>query len=163
MAASTEHDAAFALEAAVLQDLAAARKQWVPLAASLHEFYVTKAWESRGNSSMTEWLAQPEIGIAYRTAKDMIDVYAELVVTRGVRPEELAMTDASKVAVVLPSLRAGTVTTGRALADCQVLTRTDLRELYRAGPDSPLDAGTEPELCVCGACGRRHRRKDGAS
>lgn len=151
---------AFDLEAAVLADLAVARTHWVPLAASLYAFHTHEAWRERGADSFTEWLTQPEIGIQYRTAKDMIDAYHELVVTRGVKAVELAETDASKLAVIIPALRASKVTVDRALADCRALTRADLRDLYRSGPDEPLDASTEPRMCACPTCGRVHREKE---
>ena len=151
---------AFDLEAAVLADLAVARTHWVPLAASLYAFHTEEAWRARGAASFSEWLTQPEIGIQYRTAKDMIDAYQELTVARGVAPTELAATDASKLAVVIPALRASAVTVDRALADCKAVTRQDLRDLYRSGPDEPLNASTEPRMCACPTCGRVHREKE---
>lgn len=156
---SATTDAAFELEAAILATLNEARGQWVPLAARLHTFHAAKAWEVRGSGTFTEWLAQPEVGISYRTAKDMIDAWDEFVVKRSADPAWLTVTDASKLAVVLPALRRGTVTVGKALGDCETLTRADLRELYRAGVDADLDASTEPERCTCPTCGRSHRRK----
>lgn len=150
---------AFDLEAQVLADLATARTHWVPLAVSLHAFHSREAWRARGAQSFNEWLAAPEVGIGYRTAKDMIDAVQELAVNRAVALGELALTDASKIAVVLPALRAGSVGVERALADCRALTRADLRDLYRGERDDALDAEREPAACVCGACGRVHRAK----
>lgn len=150
---------AFDLEAAVLADLAVARTHWVPLAASLHTFHAEQAWKARGAETFKEWLAQPEVGIQYRTAKDMIDAFGELVATRQITASTLAMTDASKVAVVLPAIRAGKVTVDKALSDCIALTRADLRDLYRGGTDAPLDAESEPASCSCPTCGRVHRVK----
>ena len=59
---------AFDLEANVLARLAAARHQWVPLAAALHRFHAEKGWAVRGCATFNEWLAQPEIGMSYRAA-----------------------------------------------------------------------------------------------
>lgn len=155
-------DRAFHLEADVLDKLAAARHQWVPLAASLHAFHAERGWTDRGCESFQEWLAQPEVGMSYRSAKDMIDAYGCLCIARGISAAELAEVDPSKIAVVLPALRAGRVDAARALADCRALARNDLRERYRGGDDA-LDAGSEPVRHACPDCGRMHLLLKGAA
>ena len=150
---------AFELEVAVLARLSAARTQWVPLAASLYSFHSVEAWKARDSelTSFKAWLAQPEIGLAYRTAKDMVDAFGELVIERDVSPERLVRLDPSKVAVVIPALRAGDVEVEVALGDVEALSRSDLRIKYRAGAEDALDAEREPAWCRC-ECGNKHRR-----
>lgn len=145
------------LEDAVRAQLAAMQHQWVPLAASLHAFHAAKGWTVHEDTpTFTSWLAQPEIGMAYRTAKDMVDVWDVFVIEHATPINDLVLTNPSKLAATLPAVRDGRVTADRAVHDAIALSRGDLRELYR-NPDAGLDAETEPVPCVC-ECGHKHKR-----
>jgi hypothetical protein len=145
------------LDAAVREQLAAKQHRWVPLAASLHAFHDAQAWKMcEDTPTFSAWLGQPDIAMSYRTAKDMIDAWEVFVADHATPVDLLLQTNPSKLAVVLPAVRDGSVPADRAVADAIALSRTDLRELYR-NPDADLDADTEPVWCRCD-CGHKHRR-----
>lgn len=123
------------------------RSTWVALAASLARFHAGRGWEALGIESFNEWLGQPEISLNRAEAYAMIGAWRELVVERGVEPEDLEELEVSKVAVVLKSIRSRTVPIDEALSDCEVLSRSDLRAKYQ-------DAEAA-EYRLCEACGQR--------
>lgn len=104
---------------------------WIRLAEGLHRFNRSKLWRDLGYQSFEAYLDEPELGIERRWAYDLISMYEQLVVQRGVPVEELAGVRSSKVREVLPAIRRGQVTVDEALADCRVLSRADLEVRYR--------------------------------
>lgn len=137
---------AFDLEVDIVRYAAGQRRSWVPLAGRLYEFHRERAWEQRSYESFNEWLAQPEISIPRGDAYAMIGAWRELVVGREVPPVDLQELDLSKLAVVLPAIRAGK-DWQEALADCRELSRSDLRAEYQH--TEPVEQGPP-----CPACGR---------
>ena len=136
------------------------RRVWIHLAADLHEVHDNRAWEVLGHDSFEAWLADPEIDLNPRHVYRMIQVYRELVIDRRVPPGALEGAEVTKVAVVLPAIRAGTVTPEEALSDAATLSRSDLHDGYVTGnPRAPLAAENEPEWHDCPDCGRPHKAK----
>ena len=136
---------AFDLEVEIVRYAVGQRRSWVLLAARLHDFHAAKAWELRACGSFNEWLGQPEVSITRADAYAMIGAWRDLVLDRQVAPQELEEIDLSKLAVVLPAVRAGK-DWQEALADCRTLSRSDLRAVYQPRDESDQ----EP----CPTCGR---------
>lgn len=136
------------------------RASWVALAADLYEFHASKGWQALGYETLEEWLAQPDVEMARRTFFSLVETHRELAVQRAIPIEALERVDVTKVQEVLPAIRRGQVDASEALADAEVLSRSDLREKYRA--IAPLD--TEPDRSIapddfhwetCASCGQR--------
>ena len=138
--------AAWDLQSEVVAQVAGQRASWVSLASRLAEFHSGEGWTALQHDSFNEWLGQPEIGLARAEAYAMIGAWRELVLERNVDVARLEGLDVSKVAVVLPAIRRG-IDVDQALADCEVLSRSDLRAEYQ----SPEHA----EYRICEACGSR--------
>jgi hypothetical protein len=139
---------AWDLQAEVVAQVAGQRASWVSLASRLAEFHSGEGWTALQHDSFNEWLGQPEIGLARAEAYAMIGAWRELVVERDVDVTRLEALDVSKVAVVLPAIRRG-VDVDQALADCAVLSRSDLRAQYQAAEHA--------EYRVCSECGQKVR------
>lgn len=148
---------AFQVEAKIKKGVGAIKQVWIALAAYLHEFYVAKMWEHLGHDKFEDWLGTPEIGLARSQVYALIEAYEELIVKRGVEDAVLAKLEASKLAVVLPALRRGEVELEEALADCEVLSRSALREKY--GKAVPAE---RVPLIQCEDCGCMKRPKSTA-
>lgn len=138
---------AFDLQASVVQQVANQRSSWVPLAKRLSTFHAGKGWLALGIESFNEWLAQPEISLNRGEAYSMMRAWRELVEDREVDPLTLATLDISKVAVILPIVKAEKVDVDTALADCAALSRSDLRAKYIKP--------SEAEYRVCEVCGSK--------
>lgn len=133
----------------------AIRTVWVALGGYLYEFVGEKMWLELGYETLTDWLATPEIDLGRSQVYALVEAYRELVVEREVALEELGRLDVSKIAVVLPALRAGEVELDEALADCANLSRSDLREKYGKQIESKSSSKGEdgPPLEQCEQCG----------
>lgn len=125
-----EVKAAYSAEEGIVRDIRNIRKQWVALAAKLYDFNTSRLWVTLGYESLDHWLATPDVELSRRTYYNLIEAHRELVVERGVDPSLLGSVDVTKVAEVLPAVRRGHVSVDIALADCEVLTRNDLRDKY---------------------------------
>jgi hypothetical protein len=145
---------AFAVEAKIKKGTGAIKQVWVALAGHLHEFYTEQMWKALGHDKFESWLGSPEIGLQRSQTYQLIEVYEELVVKRGVSQEDLAELEMSKLAVVLPLLRKGEVGLEDALADCEELSRSALREKY--GQSVPAE---RIPLTECEDCGKMCRAK----
>jgi hypothetical protein len=145
---------AFAVEEKIKKGVGAIRQVWIALAGYLHEFYAEKMWEHLGHDKFEEWLGTPEIGLGRSQVYALIEAYEELVVKRGVEEAVLAELEATKLAVVLPGLRKGEVGLEDALADCESLSRSALREKY--GKSVPAE---RVPLIQCEDCGCMKRPK----
>lgn len=145
---------AFQVEAKIKKGVGAIRQVWIALAAYLHEFHAEKMWEHLGYDKFEEWLGTPEIGLGRSQVYALIEAYAELVVKREVDEGVLADLEATKLAVVLPALRRGDVELEDALADCESLSRSELREKY--GKRVPAE---RVPLIECEDCGCMKRPK----
>jgi hypothetical protein len=140
---------AYATEEKIKKGVGAIRQVWIALAGFLHEFYGAKMWEHLGHDKFEEWLGTPEIGLGRSQVYALIESYEELVVKREVEPEVLAELEATKLAVVLPALRKGEVDLADALADCESLSRSALREKYGKKVPAKRVPLTECEECGC--------------
>lgn len=138
---------AYDLQVQVVEHVAGQRSSWIVLAERLHVFHNGKGWDALGLHSFNEWLGQPEISLGRAEAYAMLGAWRELVLDRDVDPRRLVAVDVSKVAVILPAVRRGEVTADEALADCESLSRSDLREKYHKDGS----AGYR----VCESCGQR--------
>jgi hypothetical protein len=145
---------AFAVEAKIKKGTGAIKQVWIALAGHLHEFYTDRMWESLGHDKFESWLGDPAIGLKRSQTYQLIEVYEELVAKRGVTQEELAELEMSKLAVVLPALRKGEAELEDVLADCEELSRSELREKY--GQAVPAE---RIPLTECEDCGKMCRAK----
>lgn len=147
------------------------RGLWVELAAELHDFHERKLWRALGHDSFEAWLNDPEFegDLGRRWVYELIAVYEQLVVERGVDPSRLQRLHVSKVREVLPAIRRNQAPLDDALSDAETLNRSDLEIRYRgvassapvAGPDgtTQVDTRAEPEWVTCGCCGSRYLRR----
>ena len=148
---------AFAVEQKIKKGTGAIKQVWIALAGHLHEFYTGQMWTALGHDKFESWLGSPDIGLQRSHTYQLIEVYEELVVKRGVSQEQLAELEMSKLAVVLPALRKGEVGLDEALADCEALSRSELREKY--GQAVPAE---RIPLTECEQCGKMCREKSKA-
>lgn len=138
---------AFDVQAQVVAQVARQRGSWVALAERLYEFHAGEGWLALDpDSTFHSWLGMPEISLSRTSAHAMIGAWLELFVKRNVDPTRLATLDISKVAVVLPAIRDGH-DLGETLADCEQLSRSDLRALYQSSEHA--------EYRLCEACGQK--------
>ena len=140
---------AFKVEAKIKKGVRAIREVWIALAGHFHEFYTEQMWVSLGHDKFEDWLGDPDIGQGRSRTYQLIEVYEEFVVKRGVSQEELGELDWSKLSVVLPALRRGEVEVEDALADCDSLSRSALREKYGKAVPAERVPLTECEDCGC--------------
>jgi hypothetical protein len=120
------------------------------LAAALHEWDEENGWTALGYETLTDWLADPEIGMARSSFFRLVQSYRELVVRRQLPAGDLAEYDVTKVQIVLPKVKAGSVKLADALADVRDLGSRDLRTKYMRRPDpadleEPDDGGLTAE------------------
>lgn len=154
------------LHARVVGRVRAIRREWIYLAAELHEFFRIEGWRALGHASKEAYLASPELGISRTQAYRLVEGYRELVIERQVEVDRLARLDSSTVWEVLPAIRRGQVEPDKALADCEVLGQMDLREEYRKLPATQAPGerrAIEPDdfhYENCPTCGSRIRVRD---
>lgn len=148
---------AFKAEEKIKKGLGAIKEVWIALAAYLHEFHSEKMWEHLGYDRFDDWLGSPDISLGRSQVYASIEAYEELVVKREVDPAVLADLETTKIGVVLPALRRGDVDLETALADCEALSRSALREKY----GKQVGAERVP-LIECEDCGCMKRPKSTA-
>lgn len=160
---------AFGLEADIVAGIKVIRQQWVKLAGHLFEFQQTQAYATLGYETLEQWLASPDIELSRRTFFALTEAYRELVVNRQVEPTRLGAIDMTKAMEVLPAIRRNQVDLDTALADCEVLTRTDLRDRYHPQVLPPLQQGHVDDIPFkpdafhyekCPSCGSKIRVRD---
>ena len=146
---------AFETEAEIKRVCASVITNWWELAELLYELSEDGGWKLLGHESLAEFLAQPDIGISRSGYFQMTRAWRDLVITRGVDPDELRQLEPSKVREVVPAIMAGNVSIEDAFADAKILGHRDMREKYRdpGGHDQKLDAAREPERVQCESCG----------
>lgn len=158
------------LEQAIVDDIQHIRSCWVALAAKLHVFAEHRCWEQLGYDSLELWLAGPDIEIRRTNFFELVETHRQLRLERGISAERLQQLDVSKVQAVLPAIRRGHVSADVALADCEALTRTDLREKYARHPSIAAAGSVEGRPIApddfhyekCKECGQKVRVYDGA-
>lgn len=148
-------DEAHAVAQRIEHSLHVMRREWAELAAHLYEFTKIRGWEALGYATLREFLAQPEIDIGERYVFQLVEAHRTLVVEGKVTTEQLAGVEVTKVRAIIPAVRRGDVEPEEALADAQVMTRSDLERRYR-NPGAPIDPSTEPEWDTCPHCGSRY-------
>jgi hypothetical protein len=145
-------DRAYELEQQVVVGCRTIRAAWLHLAAYLHEMNAERLYTVLGYETFNEWLGTPEISLSRSHAYALIGSYVEFVIERGIDHREIDSIEATKLAETLPALRRGEVQVEDAIADASTLSRSDLREKYRADGSGRLDAETERPICPnCGA------------
>ena len=159
---STSTDDAFILEQSIKTIIFEIRTNWVHLAGQLYLFHQAKAWQALGYDTMDEWLAGPDIDLSRRRVFSLVDTWRTMVVEGGVSPDLLEGVGPSKLQDTLPAVRRGTITAEQALADADVLSRSDLRTKYEQapaldGPDEVLEATKEPAWARCPTCNSRYQ------
>lgn len=108
-----------------------------------YEFKEAQGWTALGYEKLVDWLAQPEISVTRATFYRLHQTYYDMVVKREIPEATMRQVDQSKVAVVLPQIKAGNVSVEDALSDAEVLGMQDLRDKYRAA--SVPTSGTSRE------------------
>lgn len=175
--ASEKRKRAFELEVQVKQALAARDNvDWL-IAEALYLFEEGDedgpGWAWLGYESVSEFCAQPEVGLRKSKYYSYVKVWRELVVSGRVqlsersekddgsdvptlRVPELENVSLPKAAEVLPAITRGDTSVEDALEDAKTLGWRDLRQQYKQDsatpPGSALDASKEPERCQCPTC-----------
>jgi hypothetical protein len=159
--------AAYQLESAIVNNIKAIRAQWARLAECLFQFDLHDVWQTLGYDSLNQWLAGPDIEMSRSMFYGLVRAYRTLVVEGGATIEQLARIDYSKAQEVLPAVRRNFVDVGTAIADAEVLSKSDLRERY-SGDGAPVLAGSvdqpvRPDAFhweVCKSCGAKRKVVD---
>jgi hypothetical protein len=133
--------AMYALDQEIKKGLRSGREAMWKVAQALHEFDEGSGWTALGYEKLSDWLAEPDIGMMRRTYYRLVSSYRELVVLRRVDESKLLELDVSKVDIVLPAVKSGKVDLEDALEDVKELGARDLRDKYISRPD-PADSAT---------------------
>jgi hypothetical protein len=157
---------AFAVSERIKNTVYVIKSAWMDLAADLYVFHRGKMWEALGAESWNAFFADPDIDLNPRWAYELVAVYQQLVIDRGVEPERLKSLEASKVAVVLPAIRREQVTIEQAFADVATHTKAELKLHYsgqasstpgRPATGTRVETDHEPAWALCPTCGSRYR------
>jgi hypothetical protein len=135
---------AFAIEERIKTAMNDGREALWRMMEALYEFDEESAWRFLGFESLSEWLAQPEIGMTRTTYYRYVRTWRELAVIRKVSVPALAQVDPTKVDIVMPAVKAGRYNLNQAFADVQELGWRDLREKYVPKPAVVADPA-EPD------------------
>lgn len=136
-------EACFKLDQWVRAGLRKGREALWETAEALYHFYEERAWSALGYESLSEWLADPEVGITSSTYYRMVRSWRELIVYRKVPMATVQALDQSKVDLVLPAIEQGRVKVDEALGDVVALGKRDLREKYVFAPGAPVHPDNE--------------------
>lgn len=157
-------DEARAVDQRIRQNMAIQKGLWLQLAADLYVFKEGRMWEALGYASFSAYVADADTDMEPRWAYQLVEMYGQLVVDRGVDPERLKGLHVTKIRAVLPAIRREQVTVEEAFSDCEALPKRDLETKY-SGKASPTpgkpDTGTkihtdnEPQYMRCPTCGSR--------
>lgn len=149
MATAEQGERAHELAQLVHHALESERTHWVILAERLHAFHGERAWEGLGAETFTDWLGDPEVSLGRSRAYLLMAVWETFVVTCQLPRTALVGLELSKFTHVVGPVARGELVAEDALADVQVLSRTDLRQKY-----VHLEQGDEPDPELCPTCGR---------
>jgi hypothetical protein len=127
----------FEIDQRIKAGIRAGRAAMWEVAAGLVEFDDENGWTALGHENLGEWLADPEVGMSRSTFFRTVQSYRELT-RRGIGQADLPELEPTKVQIVLPRVKAGSVKLADALADVRALGQKDLREKYLRRPD-PAD------------------------
>lgn len=159
-------DRAFKVDQRIKAINAEMKGLWVELAANLYVFMEGEMWRDLGYETSGAYYADPDVDINIRHAYDLIAAYKQLVIDRGVEPEDLKQLEVSKVKEALPAIRREQVTWEEAKADIQALSKSSLITKYKgtasSTPGEPdtkvkIETDQEPTWGRCPTCGTRKR------
>lgn len=136
----------FALDQAVKESAQKGREALWELARALHEFDEEAAWSGLGYETLGEWLADSDVSLTRSTYFRLTQVYRELVLRRQLPMSTAAELEVSKVQIVLPKVKAGSVKLADAIADVKALGARDLRVKYMRRPDPADLSGADDDL-----------------
>ena len=128
-------DQAFLADRMIKTTIVRTREDWWELAARFHDFHELQRWKPLGYEYLADWLGQPEVGYGRSTYDKLRMVWEQLVVLRGVNPDDIKDIDWTKAATVVAALRAGRVTLQQGLSDARQLSRSDLIDEYQPKPE----------------------------
>jgi hypothetical protein len=128
----------YKLEQGIKRAMLSGREAMWDLARNLHEFDEESGWTALGYDSLKDWLADPEVGLSRATFFRLVQTYRELAVRRQLPEATLGELEVSKVQIILPKLKAGSVKLTDAIEDVKTLGARDLRSKYLRRPD-PAD------------------------
>ena len=157
-------DEAHATDQRIKQNMAIQKGLWLQLAADLYLFKEARMWEVLGYASFSAYVADADADMEPRWAYQLVEMYSQLVIERGVDVERLKGLHVSKVRAVLPAIRQEKVSVDKAFADCEALPKRDLELLYsgKASPtpgkpdtSSTIHTDHEPQYMQCPTCGSR--------
>ena len=157
-------DEAHATDQRIKQNMAIQKGLWLQLAADLYLFKEARMWEVLGYASFSAYVADADADMEPRWAYQLVEMYSQLVIERGVDVERLKSLHVSKVRAVLPAIRQEKVSVDQAFADCEALGKRDLETKYKGAnsptPGKPDTSSTiytdyEPQYMQCPTCGSR--------
>jgi hypothetical protein len=150
---------AFSCHVEVKRIVKAEQSLWPFLAEAFHHIEKEKLYKALGYESLNEYLADPEVAVGQTKARRLAKLWGTFSAHLGDESyEALARVKWSKLFVTERAVKLKQITCAEALADVEVLTKTDLEVKY-SGESSKLDADAEPAKCKCMACGNVHRPK----
>jgi hypothetical protein len=131
------------------------------LAHWLYTFQTERMYEALGYDSFNAYVSDPDTEVGVRWANELVAIYKQLVIDKGVPLEELKQLQVSKVSAVLPAVRREQVSWEQAKADVQALPKQGLLDKYsgrttggRPDTDSRIRTEEEPSLAECPVCKR---------
>lgn len=135
------------------------RKSVAVLMRTLYEFDQMQGWEVDGFTSFSAWAASDALPLAEQTLDNLRALYAEMVVNHGVDPDEITSVGHSKVLLLLPSVRRGTMTADEAIKAAAQHSTIELREMRtraaeRDEPPRVLPRWDVRIPIICGCCDR---------
>lgn len=116
----------------------AIHREWLDLGETLHEFREIEGWLYDGSGALTfrEWCAE-EGRVAYQTACQYAQIYRTYVLGAGLKPRDLADTDAWKLAVAATAVDLGE-DVGQVMAS-MALPREEFADRYARNPRAARD------------------------
>jgi hypothetical protein len=118
---------------------------WLTIAEALAEFIDRELWRELSYTSLSEFLADPDVEMSRSQAFRFARLWRGYVEELGVPPKRLVGLSPSKLDIALTAVKGGKCGVEEALADAKALTRRDLLGKY--------GTGTVPERVRCPSCG----------
>jgi hypothetical protein len=134
----------FGLEQTMIAAIRKGNQAAWEFAKAASEFEEEHGWSALGYDTLSEWLAQPDVGVSRTWFYRLVRVYRELTL-RKIDKKELPTLDANKVDIVLGTIKAGETDMDDVLDDVRTLGRGDLREKYWGEKPNKPKATVPPE------------------
>jgi hypothetical protein len=109
------------------------------------------------DSTLNDWLAQVDIGLTSTTYWRAIAAWKELAIYRQVSMDRLVALVPGKVDIVLPSVKAGSVSTIDALDDTEAMGFDDLRTKYYGERRKVREDQADPDATDDGVANSQHQ------